>query len=124
MVLAIFTLAVASGLGWLYLHIEHPTLPHAGQPVGSMQTAAASSSEGDFSDAMARLNTAFQARSPSNAEQVVAQVNAGVAPGIAKPCPFEWRNGEADLSLATDLHGKLPLTQTINACADSIQRLP
>ncbi len=73
---------------------------------------------------MARLNSAFQTRSPSSAEKVVAQVNAGVAPGAAKPCPFEWRNGEAELSLATDLHGKLPLTQTINACADSIEQLP
>ncbi len=130
--LASFTAAVAFGLGCLYVHAQSSIVSSLQQPSRSMNLSTKSppsskdsqQTQESFSDAMARMDTVFRARSEVKTRELIAKANAGAAPGSARPCPFEWRNGEAALSLQTDLHGELRLTQTINACVDSIEQLP
>jgi hypothetical protein len=74
-----------------------------------------------FKHAMTRLQDDLYSMSEDQSD-VVRQVNAK-SPGLPRPCPLEWINGEAALSL--DSNGqRLPpsLTSAVTQCAVAVEK--
>jgi len=74
-----------------------------------------------FKQAMIRLQDDLYSLS-ENQSEVVRQVNSKY-PGLSRPCPLEWINGEAALSLDSgDQHMPRSLTSTVTQCAVAVEK--
>jgi hypothetical protein len=74
-----------------------------------------------FKLSMARLQDAFDSL-PEDEPEIVREVNQK-HPGGPRPCPLEWINGEAALSLDGDIEHLPPsLMEAVTQCADAVEK--
>lgn len=75
-----------------------------------------------FKMAMSRLQDELDAL-PENESEIVREVNSK-NPGGPRPCPLEWVNGEAALSLDGNAQHISPsLLSAVTQCADAVEKL-
>ena len=132
--LLILVATIAFGLGGVFMYCTRNFIAGTVQPVqtdvASAQTsgkqtvlATPEAPEAAFTGAMDRFGDAVRAHPEMSGEEMIAKVNAGAAAGSAKPCPFEWHNGEAELQIQDDRFGKPSLTNTVISCTAAIEHL-
>jgi hypothetical protein len=95
-------------------------IPRQPAPVSATPKAPAPGDQ-QFKLSMARLQDALDSL-PEDEPEIVREVNQK-HPGGPRPCPLEWINGEAALSLDGDIEHIPPsLMEAVTQCADAVEK--
>jgi hypothetical protein len=118
LVIAVMSAAICR---FAYVGYTHPATPAPLASLNRFHRPAASGSQ-DFKQAMSRLQDDLDSL-PGSPSEIVHEVNQKHL-GSDRPCPLEWVNGQAALSLdATDHRLPSSLSSAVAGCADAIEKL-